>query len=169
MKIMLQYTEQIRIVLSIFNVYVCPDISPRFLIHAAGAPRIATLQPCAEHAEPWAGQVHVLSATQASWPAIPSGNSALRNAKSAHAETATFGFMWLSERIKNWDVAVKQLADCTGRENRGKAMCVVKGHQGPLWVALYLLDVGEQDLNTRLKVRHTLAVVSCLYTACGAT
>ena len=77
--------------------------------------------------------------------------------------------MLLSERIKNWDIAVKQLADCTGRENRGKAMCVVKGHQGPLWVALYLLHVWEQDLNTRLKVRRTLAVVPCMYTACGAT
>ena len=38
-------------------------------------------------------------------------------------------------------------------------MRVVKGQQGPLWVALYLLDVWEQDLNTRLKVRRALAVL----------
>ena len=57
--------------------------------------------PYAEHAEPWAGQVHVLSATQASMPAIPSGESGLRNAKTAHAETANFGFKWLSEQVKH--------------------------------------------------------------------
>ena len=104
-----------------------PNISQKIPINGAGAPRIATLQPCAEHAEPWAG--HVLSATQASTPAIPSGKSGLRNAKTAHAETANFVFKWLSEQIKHWDVAVKQLADCTG-VFRCRVLCIASRSRG---------------------------------------
>ena len=114
---------------SIYFQGIRPNNSQRVPIHGAGAPRIATLQPCAAHTEPWAGQVHVLSATQANKAAIPSGKSGLRNAKTAHAETAKFGFKWLSEQIKHWDVAVKQLANCTG-VFRCRVLCIASRSRG---------------------------------------
>ena len=56
------------------------------------------------------------------------------------------------EQIKHWDIAVKKLLGPAG-EDVDSSLRVVKKLQGPLWVAMYLLDVWSLDLKTRLKVR----------------
>jgi hypothetical protein len=119
----------------------------------AGAAPVATLQPCALHAEPWAGQVHISTASTRPPKPLTSSATSLRNTRSGQSETAGFGFKWLSEQIKHWDGAVVDLLDKAGPEHWDSTLKVVKKHQGPLWVAMYLMDVWEQDLHARLQVR----------------
>ena len=71
----------------------------------------------------------------------------------------------MSEHIKRWDGALQDLlvlrARAESREDALRdALRVVKQHQGPLWVALYLLDVWEKDLDARLTVRHSYGTPS---------